>query len=276
VTALLQASSLSRRFGGLVAVDAVNITIEEGEVRGLIGPNGAGKTTLLNLIGGQIAPSSGRLLFGGRELSRERPDRRAALGVRRTFQNLRLFREMTVLENVMVGLHASTHAEALAALLRTPRQRTEERWMAEESARALALVGLADRANDVASALAYGHRRLLEIARAIVAGPRLLLLDEPAAGLNATESAQFVGLVRKIAGGGVAIILVEHHMDVVMSACTHITVLNYGRLLAEGSPAEIRKNPDVLDAYLGYGALEDENDPQANKETRHSSGNQIS
>jgi branched-chain amino acid transport system ATP-binding protein len=266
VTALLQASSLSRRFGGLVAVDAVNITIEEGEVRGLIGPNGAGKTTLLNLIGGQIAPSSGRLLFGGRELSRERPDRRAALGVRRTFQNLRLFREMTVLENVMVGLHANTHAEALAALLRTPRQRTEESWMAEESARALALVGLADRATDVASALAYGHRRLLEIARAVVAGPRLLLLDEPAAGLNATESAQFVSLVRKIADSGVAIILVEHHMDVVMSACTHITVLNYGRLLAEGTPAEIRKNADVLEAYLGYDEPEDETEPQANIE----------
>jgi branched-chain amino acid transport system ATP-binding protein len=258
MNALLEAIGLSRRFGGLVAVDSVNMAISEGEVRGLIGPNGAGKTTLLNLIGGQMAPSSGRLLFAGRELSGERPDRRAALGVRRTFQNLRLFREMTVLENVMVGLHASTRAEAIAALLKTPRQRAEEAWVAEESVRALTLVGLTDRANDMASALAYGHRRLLEIARAVVAGPRLLLLDEPAAGLNATESAEFVDLVRRVAETGVAIILVEHHMDVVMSACSRITVLNYGRLLAEGSPAEIREHADVLEAYLGYGEFQDE------------------
>jgi branched-chain amino acid transport system ATP-binding protein len=260
MNALLEAIGLSRRFGGLVAVDSVNMAISEGEVRGLIGPNGAGKTTLLNLIGGQMSPSSGRLLFAGRELSGERPDRRAALGVRRTFQNLRLFREMTVLENVMVGLHASTCAEAIAALLKTPRQRAEEAWVAEESVRALTLVGLTDRANDMASALAYGHRRLLEIARAVVAGPRLLLLDEPAAGLNATESVEFVDLVRRVAETGVAIILVEHHMDVVMSACSRITVLNYGRLLAEGSPAEIREHADVLEAYLGHGEFQDEFD----------------
>jgi len=265
VTALLETNRLSRRFGGLVAIDDINMIINEGEVRGLIGPNGAGKTTLLNLIGGQIAPSSGHIFFAGRELSRERPDRRAALGVRRTFQNLRLFREMTVLENVMVGLHANTHAEALAALLGTRQQRTEESWMFEESARALALVGLSDRANNVASALAYGHRRLLEIARAIVAGPRLLLLDEPAAGLNSTESAQLVGLIRKIAIGGIAIILVEHHMDVVMNACTNITVLNYGRLLAEGTPTEIRENADVIEAYLGYDEVEGEIEPKTNR-----------
>lgn len=253
MSALLEAIGLSRRFGGLVAVDNVDMAVEASEVRGLIGPNGAGKSTLLNLIGGQLEPSSGRLLLAGRELSRIRPDRRAALGVRRTFQNLRLFREMTVLENVMVGLHANTRAEATAALFGTPRQRAEEAWMTEAGVGALALVGLADRAMEMASALAYGHRRLLEIARAIVARPRLLLLDEPAAGLNATESAAFVELVRRIADTGVAIILVEHHMDVVMKACARITVLNYGRLLAEGSPTEIRNNADVLEAYLGFG-----------------------
>jgi branched-chain amino acid transport system ATP-binding protein len=255
MTAVLELASVTRRFGGLIAVDAVNMGVPAGEIRGLIGPNGAGKTTLLNLIGGQASPSSGKIVFNGAEVSRLRPDRRASLGICRTFQNLKLFREMTVLENVMVGLHASTHAEVTQALLRTPGQRREEVRIVEESRRALTIVGLEDYGPQKAASLPYGHRRLLEIARAIVSSPKLLLLDEPAAGLNMAEAANLVRLIQRISAEGVTIILVEHHMDVVMTACQRITVLNYGRLLAEGSPAEIRKHPDVIEAYLGRSDL---------------------
>jgi branched-chain amino acid transport system ATP-binding protein len=248
-------TAVSRRFGGLVAVDAVDISVPEGEIRGLIGPNGAGKTTLLNLIGGQVSASSGWIRLDGAESGDLRADRRAALGIRRTFQNLKLFRDMTVLENVMVGLHTKTRAEILRAIVRSPGQRAEEVWMAEEARRVLAVVGLSEHAELHAASLAYGHRRLLEIARAIVANPRLLLLDEPAAGLNRTEAAALVRLIRRINDNGVTIILVEHHMDVVMTACGSITVLNYGRLLAEGSPEAIRNDPAVIEAYLGRGDI---------------------
>jgi len=255
MTAVLELASVTRRFGGLIAVDAVNMGVPAGEIRGLIGPNGAGKTTLLNLIGGQLSPSSGKIVFNGAEVSRLRPDRRASLGICRTFQNLKLFRDMKVLENVMIGLHAGTHAEVIQALLRTPGQRREEVRIVEASRRALTIVGLEDYGSQMAASLAYGHRRLLEIARAIVSSPKLLLLDEPAAGLNIAEAANLVRLIQRISAEGVTIILVEHHMDVVMTACHKITVLNYGRLLAEGSPEEIREHPDVIEAYLGRGDL---------------------
>lgn len=255
MTVVLEMAAVTRRFGGLVAVDAVDISVPEGEIRGLIGPNGAGKTTLLNLIGGQVSVSSGRIRLDGAEIGDLRADRRTALGVRRTFQNLKLFRDMTVLENVMVGLHTKTRAEILRAIVRSPGQRAEEAWMAEEARRILAMVGLSEHAELRAASLAYGHRRLLEIARAIVAKPRLLLLDEPAAGLNRTEAAELVRLIRRINDDGVTIILVEHHMDVVMTACGSITVLNYGRLLAEGSPEAIRNDPAVIEAYLGRGDI---------------------
>jgi len=255
VTAVLEMASVSRRFGGLVAVDAVDVAVQEGEIRGLIGPNGAGKTTLLNLIGGQVSVSSGWIRLDGVEIADLRPDRRTALGIRRTFQNLKLFRDMTVLENVMVGLHTKTRSEILRAIMRSPGQRREEAWMAEEARRVLAVVGLSAYADLQAASLAYGHRRLLEIARAIVAKPRLLLLDEPAAGLNRTEAVELVRLIRRINDDGVTIILVEHHMDVVMTVCTTITVLNYGKLLAEGLPDTIRNDPEVIEAYLGRGDI---------------------
>jgi branched-chain amino acid transport system ATP-binding protein len=258
VTALLEVAQLTRRFGGLTAVDAVDMTVAPGEVRGLIGPNGAGKTTLLNLIGGQFPPSAGRITFAGVEITGMRSDRRAVLGVRRTFQNLKLFRDMTVLQNVMVGMHTETRAEVMAALLRTPRQRREETSMAERSMEALAIVGLDGQAEVMASSLAYGHRRLLEIARAIVSGPRLLLLDEPAAGLNPNEAADLVDLIRRINAEGIAVVLVEHHMDVVMNACSRITVLNYGRLLAEGTPDEVQSDAKVIESYLGASAAQAE------------------
>lgn len=251
MSTILELEGLTQRFGGLVAVNDVTMSLEPGEIRGLIGPNGAGKTTLLSLIGGQMRPVSGQVVFDGVNITRTRPDQRAALGIRRTFQNLKPFSEMTVLENVMVGFHTKSRAEIIEALLRTPRQRREEQQIVDEGHGVLAKVGLTDHALKPAGSLAYGHRRLLEVARAIIAHPRILLLDEPCAGLNPTEAMEFVRLIRRIRSEGVTIVLVEHQMDVVMSACDTITVLNYGEMLAEGAPPQIRQNPDVREAYLG-------------------------
>ncbi|MEO7404029.1 MAG: ABC transporter ATP-binding protein, partial [Burkholderiales bacterium] len=224
MTAIIDIAQLSRRFGGLVAVDTVSTTIESGEIRGIIGPNGAGKTTLLNLVSGSLRPTSGRILFSGREVTGLRADKLAAMGVRRTFQNVKLFGEMTALGNVLVGLHANGHAGIIEALLRTGRQRREEQSMIVAGMQALERVGLASQAGTIASSLAYGHRKLLEIARAIVASPRVLLLDEPAAGLNQSEAAELVSVIRRINADGVTIIIVEHHMEVIMNVCSRITV----------------------------------------------------
>ncbi len=254
---LLGITDFTRRFGGLVAVDGVTTDVEDQEIRGLIGPNGAGKTTLLNLISGLMPPSAGSIRLAGREITGLRADRLAALGIRRTFQNLKLFAELTVLQNILVGLHAETRSGVFDAILGTARHRREERAMDDRGREALAVVGLASHADLPASSLAYGHRRLLEIARAIVARPRLLLLDEPAQGLNPTEAMNLVTLIRRINASGVTVILVEHHMDVIMSTCSRITVLNHGQKLAEGTPAEIRRNEQVVEAYLGRGGLEE-------------------
>jgi branched-chain amino acid transport system ATP-binding protein len=248
---LLEARGVTRRFGGLVAVDRVDLAVRRGSVHGLIGPNGAGKTTLLNLIAGAYRPSSGALRFGARDITRDSPGTRARAGIRRTFQNLKLFGEMTALENVAIGLHAATRSGFFDAVLGTPRLRTEERGIHEASMEALRFVGLAGIAPARAAALAYGHRRLLEIARAIVARPALLLLDEPAAGLNVTEAAHVSELIARIRAAGTTVILVEHHMDVVMGVSDEITVLNYGRRLAHGAPAQIQEDAGVIEAYLG-------------------------
>lgn len=257
MTAILEIQALTRRFGGLTAVDSVSMSVEAGEIRGLIGPNGAGKTTTLNLISGLTRPTAGRMMMGGVDVTGRRADHLAALGIRRTFQNLKLFSELTVLQNVMVGLHTSGRSGVFDAILGSRRQRREEEMMVAESMSALEIVGLADSADRPASDLAYGHRRLLELARAIVAKPVLLLLDEPAAGLNSSEAASLVQLIRRINTQGVTMVLVEHHMDVIMAACSRITVLNYGQKLAEGTPAEIRSNELVIEAYLGRPGLED-------------------
>jgi branched-chain amino acid transport system ATP-binding protein len=250
---LLQTSGLSRQFGGLVAVSDVAIGIAAGSVHGLIGPNGAGKTTMLNLISGHLRPTSGQIHFEDNAITRWPVERRARLGIRRTFQNLKLFRDMTVLENVMVGMHGQTHCEIWHAMLRTPRQRAEETEIAARAREALDFVDLLHLAGSKAAALPYGSQRLVEIARAIVAQPKLLLLDEPAAGLNGAESKRIVDLIRKIRATGTTILLVEHHMDVVMPSCDSITVLNYGKHLADGAPAYIRAHPEVVKAYLGGG-----------------------
>jgi len=257
MTALLVLDQLTRRFGGVTAVDSVSMNVGAGEIRGLIGPNGAGKTTTLNLISGLTAPTSGRMTLVEQDVTGEAAHRLAERGVRRTFQNLKLFTELTVLQNVMIGLHTHGKSGVFEAILVTGKQRREEEMMRRDSLTALETVGLVDQADRPASALAYGHRRLLEIARAIVARPTLLLLDEPAAGLNPTEAEALVALIRRINAQGVTVVLVEHHMDVIMAACSRITVLNYGQRLAEGTPAEIRANESVIEAYLGRAGFEE-------------------
>jgi len=248
---LLATSGLTRRFGGLVAVDSVDLDIERGSVHGLIGPNGAGKTTVLNLVSGHLAATAGTIMFNGRNIAKLPPERRAVSGIRRTFQNLKLFREMSAVENVMIGLHAATRSEIFHSLLHTRFQKLEEKSILRGAREALDFVGLIDFADQIAGSLPYGYQKLLEIARAFVAKPALLLLDEPAAGLNGTESKRLIDLIRRIRATGVTIMLVEHQMDVVMPTCDHITVLNYGRRLAGGTPTEIRQHPDVIKAYLG-------------------------
>jgi branched-chain amino acid transport system ATP-binding protein len=250
---LIETTGLSRRFGGVVAIDGVDLAIAAGTVHGLIGPNGAGKTTLLNLVSGHLASSSGRIAFQGRDITRAAAERRAVLGIRRTFQNLKLFAAMTALENVMVGLHTQTRADIFHALMRSGFQKREEASIAARARDALDFVGLAGVADVPAASLPHGHQRLLEIARAFVAKPTLLLLDEPAAGLNGAESRRLVTLIRAISAAGVTVMLVEHHMDVVMPTCDRITVLNYGRKLADGTPADIKRHPEVVKAYLGKG-----------------------
>ncbi|WP_328805715.1 ABC transporter ATP-binding protein [Sabulicella rubraurantiaca] len=255
MTPLLEVQAVTRRFGGLVALEAVHMQVASGTVHGLIGPNGAGKTTFLNVIAGAFPPSGGRLLLEGRDITSLAGAERARLGIRRTFQNLKLFAEMTALENAAIGLHTDSRAGVLAALFRPPGQRREERAIMARAAEALEFVGLAAHAQHVAGTLAYGHRRLLEIARAIAPRPKLLLLDEPAAGLNPTEAASLTGLIARIRDAGTTVILVEHHMDVVMRVCDRITVLNHGRHLATGTPAEIQADASVVEAYLGQDAL---------------------
>ena len=248
---VLAAEGVTKRFGGLAALDRVGLSIAYGEVRGLIGPNGAGKTTLVNVLSGVLAPTAGSIRFAGQDIGGQPAHRVARRGIRRTFQTLRLFPEMSVLGNVAVGYHTHTHAEVLAGLFLTRRARHEEAETVDRARQALAFVGLEVDPALPAGALAYGQQRLLELARALVASPRLLLLDEPAAGMNPAECGHLLGLIRRLRDQGITLLIIEHRMDLIMEACDRITVLNYGRNLAEGSPAEIQANPAVVEAYLG-------------------------
>jgi branched-chain amino acid transport system ATP-binding protein len=249
---LLEAKALTRRFGGLCAVDTVSFTVHPGEIFGLIGPNGAGKTTLFNLITGLIPHSSGQLLYQGGDISRQRPHRIAAKGIARTFQNIRLFADLSALENVMIAQHIHTKSGLFTGVFGLPPAPQEERKTQEKALELLKLVGLSDRATEKACNFPYGDQRRLEIARALALEPQVLLLDEPAAGMNPNEKQQLSEFIREIrAQFNLTVLLIEHHVPLVMGLCDRIAVLNFGKLIALGQPAAVKANPAVIEAYLG-------------------------
>ncbi|MCW2673585.1 MAG: Branched-chain amino acid transporter ATP-binding protein [Frankiales bacterium] len=247
---VLEAASVTKRFGGLVAVNDVSLTVEEGEVVGLIGPNGAGKTTFFNCLTGMETPTSGSVTFLGSALP-TRPDLILKAGVARTFQNIRLFHNMTALENVMVGRHARTKAGVLAAVGRGPRYHREERESEEKSRELLDFVGMPKVGDELAKSLPYGDQRRLEIARALATEPDLLLLDEPTAGMNPNETAAAIKLVKAIQARGISVVLIEHDMRFVFGLCDRVAVLVQGEKLLEGTPAEVQSDERVIAAYLG-------------------------
>ncbi len=248
---MLRVDGLVKQFGGLVAVRGVCFDTRPGEVLGLIGPNGAGKTTVFNLITGMLRPDQGEILFNGRRLNGLRPYQIASLGIRRTFQNLELFTNLTVAENVMVGGYLGSRVGFAGSLFRRPGPMRQERILYEKALELLALLGLEDSADLPAGSLPFGRQRLLEIVRALAGEPEVLLLDEPAAGLNHSESRDLAEFIRSLAQAGYALVLVEHDMETVMSVADRIVVLNFGEVIATGTPAEIQADQEVIAAYLG-------------------------
>jgi branched-chain amino acid transport system ATP-binding protein len=252
---LLEARNITKMFGGLVAVNDVTFCVDQSSIVSVIGPNGAGKTTFFNVLTGIYKPDKGDITFDGRGLQNLRPDQITARGIARTFQNIRLFNSMTVLENVLVGMHTQLHAQLFPIIARTRGTLREERQAREQAREFLAFVGLDEKRDDLAKNLPYGDQRRLEIARALAVNPKLILLDEPTAGMNPQETAAATQLIRRLRDDrGVTVVLIEHDMRVVMTISEQITVLDYGTKIAEGRPEEIRNNAYVIEAYLGKGA----------------------